>query len=149
MAWQIPPALCFVLEQLYQRDRRVGKGVGTAFPLRPSLSYAVPTRSFASAWTCDRVGTALWLRSRKRMPGWPAPLPTLQLTLAQPPRRWPASRQSYKTFAMARDLRTIAMLSPRLSLRSFTAADAADSFAAATSTVARFMGWDPAPSLEA
>jgi RimJ/RimL family protein N-acetyltransferase len=50
---------------------------------------------------------------------------------------------------MARDLRTINLVSPRLALHSFSAADAPDSFAAATPKIARFMGWDPASSLEA
>ena len=46
----------------------------------------------------------------------------------------------------ASDLRTVALTTGRLSLRSFTAADAADSFAAATPTLTRFMAWDPSPS---
>ena len=45
-----------------------------------------------------------------------------------------------------KDLRAIAIESKRLSLRSFTGADAAESFAAATVVVTRFMGWDPSPS---
>ena len=45
-----------------------------------------------------------------------------------------------------KDLRAVAIESKRLSLRSFTDADAAESFAAATLVVTRFMGWDPAPS---
>jgi RimJ/RimL family protein N-acetyltransferase len=47
----------------------------------------------------------------------------------------------------ASDLRALALTTARLSLRSFTAADAVDSFAAATPTLTRFMGWDPSPSL--
>jgi RimJ/RimL family protein N-acetyltransferase len=50
---------------------------------------------------------------------------------------------------MVPDLRSIALMSARLSLRSFTAADAPESFAASTPTLTRFMGWDPSPSLEA
>jgi RimJ/RimL family protein N-acetyltransferase len=50
---------------------------------------------------------------------------------------------------MTVDLRSIALTSLRLSLRSFTAADAAESFAATTPTLTRFMSWDPSPSLEA
>jgi hypothetical protein len=45
-----------------------------------------------------------------------------------------------------KDLRAVAIESRRLSLRSFTGADAAESFAAATVAVTRFMGWDPSPS---
>ena len=45
-----------------------------------------------------------------------------------------------------KDLRAVAIESKRLSLRSFTGADAAESFAAATLAVTRFMGWDPSPS---
>jgi RimJ/RimL family protein N-acetyltransferase len=50
---------------------------------------------------------------------------------------------------MTVDLRSIALTSPRLLLRSFTPADAPESFAGATPTVTRFMRWDPSPSLEA
>jgi RimJ/RimL family protein N-acetyltransferase len=45
-----------------------------------------------------------------------------------------------------KDLSAVAIESKRLSLRSFTGADAAESFAAATLDVTRFMGWDPSPS---
>jgi RimJ/RimL family protein N-acetyltransferase len=45
-----------------------------------------------------------------------------------------------------KDLRAVAIEYKRLSLRSFTEADAAESFAAATVVVTRFMGWDPSPS---
>jgi RimJ/RimL family protein N-acetyltransferase len=45
-----------------------------------------------------------------------------------------------------KDLRAVAIESKRLSLRSFTGADAAESFAAATVVITRFMGWDPSPS---
>jgi RimJ/RimL family protein N-acetyltransferase len=45
-----------------------------------------------------------------------------------------------------KDLRAVAIESSRLSLRSFTGADAAESFAAATVVLTRFMGWDPSPS---
>src|SRR5215510_94423 len=62
-------------------------GAGTAYPWRPNLSCAVPTRSFASAWMCDRVGTALCLRAWKRMRAWPAPLPTLQGDARSPRQR--------------------------------------------------------------
>src|SRR5262245_43665989 len=47
---------------------------------------------------------------------------------------------------MSRDLSGIALASARVALRSFTAADAAEAFAAATPTLTRFMGWDPSPS---
>jgi RimJ/RimL family protein N-acetyltransferase len=50
---------------------------------------------------------------------------------------------------MTVDLRSIALTSTRLALRSFTAADAPESFAATTPTLTRFMAWDPSPSLEA
>jgi RimJ/RimL family protein N-acetyltransferase len=46
-------------------------------------------------------------------------------------------------------LQSVALTTARLSLRSFTGADAPDSFAASTPTLTRFMGWDPSPSLEA
>jgi RimJ/RimL family protein N-acetyltransferase len=49
----------------------------------------------------------------------------------------------------ARDLTNVSIRSPRLSLRSFTAADAPESFAESTPTLTRFMGWDPSPSLSA
>jgi RimJ/RimL family protein N-acetyltransferase len=45
-----------------------------------------------------------------------------------------------------KDLRAVTIESKRLSLRSFTDTDAAESFAAATMVVTRFMGWDPSPS---
>jgi RimJ/RimL family protein N-acetyltransferase len=45
-----------------------------------------------------------------------------------------------------KDLLAVAIDSKRLSLRSFTDADAANSFASATAAVTRFMGWDPSPS---
>lgn len=51
--------------------------------------------------------------------------------------------------SQALDLRSIALTTSRLSVRSFTAADAADSFAAATPPLTRFMPWDPSPSLSA
>src|SRR3974390_3765032 len=47
------------------------------------------------------------------------------------------------------DLRYVALTSARLTLRSFTAADAAEAFAHATPTVTRFMAWDRSPSLSA
>ena len=50
---------------------------------------------------------------------------------------------------MTNDLRHVALASPRLTLRSFTAADAADAFAHATPAITRFMAWDPSPSLAA
>ena len=46
----------------------------------------------------------------------------------------------------ARDFRSVALATTRLSLRSFTAADAAESFAASTPTLTRFMRRDPSPS---
>ena len=47
------------------------------------------------------------------------------------------------------DLRSIAFSSRRLMLRAATLADAADIHAPVTPPLTRFMGWDPAPSLEA
>jgi RimJ/RimL family protein N-acetyltransferase len=47
------------------------------------------------------------------------------------------------------DLSAIEITSTRLCLRSFKAEDAAESFAEATPTLTRFMGWDPSPSLAA
>ena len=44
------------------------------------------------------------------------------------------------------DLRNVALTSARLTLRSFTAADAGEAFACANPTVTRFMAWDPSPS---
>jgi RimJ/RimL family protein N-acetyltransferase len=46
-------------------------------------------------------------------------------------------------------LSAIEITSTRLCLRSFKAQDAAESFAEATPTLTRFMGWDPSPSLAA
>jgi RimJ/RimL family protein N-acetyltransferase len=45
-----------------------------------------------------------------------------------------------------KDLRAVAIESKRRSLRSFTDADATESFAAATVAVTRFMAWSPSPS---
>jgi RimJ/RimL family protein N-acetyltransferase len=47
------------------------------------------------------------------------------------------------------DLRGIALLSNRLSLRAFTPADAPEIFEAASLAITRFMAWDPSPSIEA
>jgi RimJ/RimL family protein N-acetyltransferase len=47
------------------------------------------------------------------------------------------------------DLSSVSLLSPRLLLKSFTDADAREAFLAATPTIARFMSWEPSPSLEA
>jgi RimJ/RimL family protein N-acetyltransferase len=47
------------------------------------------------------------------------------------------------------DLSSVFLSSERLLLKSFTDNDAREAFLAATPTVTRFMGWDPAPSLEA
>lgn len=49
----------------------------------------------------------------------------------------------------ARDLTSIAFRSARLSFRSFTPADAPESFRHATATVTRFLSWEPYPSLDA
>jgi RimJ/RimL family protein N-acetyltransferase len=49
----------------------------------------------------------------------------------------------------AMDLSSLSLSSQRLLLKSFSSADALEAFAAATPTLTRFMGWDPAPSLEA
>jgi RimJ/RimL family protein N-acetyltransferase len=48
--------------------------------------------------------------------------------------------------AQAMDLGSVEIATERLRLRSFTAADAADSFACATPALTRFMTWDPVPS---
>lgn len=47
------------------------------------------------------------------------------------------------------DLSSVTLSSQRLLLKSFTGDDAREAFAAVTPTVARFMSWEPAPSLEA
>ena len=47
------------------------------------------------------------------------------------------------------DLHRTAFTSDRLSLRAFTADDAQEAFAEATPVIARFMSWDPSPTLEA
>jgi RimJ/RimL family protein N-acetyltransferase len=47
------------------------------------------------------------------------------------------------------DLSSVLLLSQRLLLKSFTGDDARDAFLAATPTIARFMSWEPAPSLDA
>jgi RimJ/RimL family protein N-acetyltransferase len=49
----------------------------------------------------------------------------------------------------AGDLRGTALTSMRLTLRAFSAADAADVSASVTPTLTRFMAWEPSPSLEA
>jgi RimJ/RimL family protein N-acetyltransferase len=46
----------------------------------------------------------------------------------------------------AQDLTNVSIRSPRLLLRSFTAADAPESFANSTPTLTRYMGWDPTPT---
>jgi RimJ/RimL family protein N-acetyltransferase len=48
-----------------------------------------------------------------------------------------------------RDLEDIELASARLTLRSFTATDAGEAFAAVTPGLTRFLGWDPSPSLAA
>jgi RimJ/RimL family protein N-acetyltransferase len=47
------------------------------------------------------------------------------------------------------DLSSISLSSQRLLLKSFAGDDAREAFEAATPAVARFMSWEPAPSLEA
>jgi RimJ/RimL family protein N-acetyltransferase len=47
------------------------------------------------------------------------------------------------------DLSSVSLLSQRLVLKSFTGDDAREAFEAATPTIARFMTWEPARSLEA
>jgi len=47
------------------------------------------------------------------------------------------------------NLSSVSLSSQRLLLQSFTPKDALESFKAQTPTLTRFMGWDPAPSLEA
>ncbi len=46
------------------------------------------------------------------------------------------------------DLSSVSLSSERLLLKSFTGDDAREAFLAATPTIARFMSWEPAPSLE-
>lgn len=46
----------------------------------------------------------------------------------------------------ASDLTSIKLLSNRLSLQTFTPADAPEIFAAVSPTITRFMAWDPSPS---
>jgi len=47
------------------------------------------------------------------------------------------------------DLSSVSLSSQRLHLKSFTGDDAREAFEAATPAIARFMSWEPAPSLEA
>jgi RimJ/RimL family protein N-acetyltransferase len=47
------------------------------------------------------------------------------------------------------DLSSVSLSSQRLVLKSFTSDDAREAFEGATPTIARFMSWEPAPSLEA
>jgi RimJ/RimL family protein N-acetyltransferase len=47
------------------------------------------------------------------------------------------------------DLSSVSLSSQRLLLKSFTGDDTREAFEAATPSVARFMRWEPAPSLEA
>lgn len=47
------------------------------------------------------------------------------------------------------DLSSLSLSSPRLFLKSFASADALEAFEATTPKLTRFMGWEPAPSLEA
>ncbi len=47
------------------------------------------------------------------------------------------------------DLSSVSLSSQRLLLKSFTSDDAREAFLRATPTIARFMSWEPAPSLEA
>jgi RimJ/RimL family protein N-acetyltransferase len=47
------------------------------------------------------------------------------------------------------DLSSISLRSKRLLLTAFVPTDAPEAFAGATPTLSRYMGWDPAPSLEA
>jgi RimJ/RimL family protein N-acetyltransferase len=47
------------------------------------------------------------------------------------------------------DLSSVYLASDRLFLKAFTPADAGESFASATPAITRFMGWEPAPSLDA
>src|SRR5208282_1744025 len=47
------------------------------------------------------------------------------------------------------DLTGVELLATRLSLRTFTSADAPEIFAAVCPTITRFMSWDPSPSLAA
>jgi RimJ/RimL family protein N-acetyltransferase len=50
---------------------------------------------------------------------------------------------------VAMDLSSVSLPSQRLLLKSFTGDDAGEAFLVATPTIARFMSWEPAPSLEA
>jgi RimJ/RimL family protein N-acetyltransferase len=52
-------------------------------------------------------------------------------------------------WAIAMDLSSVSLSSQRLLLKSFTSEDAQEAFLVATPTIARFMSWEPAPSLEA
>ncbi len=47
------------------------------------------------------------------------------------------------------DLSSVSLSSQRLFLKSFASEDAFEAFEATTPTLTRFMGWEPAPSLEA
>jgi RimJ/RimL family protein N-acetyltransferase len=47
------------------------------------------------------------------------------------------------------DLSATTLTSQRLLLRPFSSEDAQESYAAQTSTLTRYLGWDPAPSLDA
>jgi RimJ/RimL family protein N-acetyltransferase len=47
------------------------------------------------------------------------------------------------------DLSSVSLSSQRLLLKAFTSDDAREAFLEATPTIARFMSWEPAPSLEA
>jgi RimJ/RimL family protein N-acetyltransferase len=47
------------------------------------------------------------------------------------------------------DLSRVSLSSQRLLLKAFASGDALEAFTAATPTLTRFMGWDPAPSFEA
>lgn len=56
---------------------------------------------------------------------------------------------SARASEFAVDLSSVSLSSQRLLLKTFTGDDAREAFLAATPTIARFMSWEPAPSLEA
>jgi RimJ/RimL family protein N-acetyltransferase len=56
---------------------------------------------------------------------------------------------SLNPLKFAMDLSSVSLSSQRLLLKSFAGDDAREAFEAATPTIARFMTWEPAPSLDA
>jgi RimJ/RimL family protein N-acetyltransferase len=62
---------------------------------------------------------------------------------------WPAPEATVERRRQLMDLSSTSIRSNRLLLTAFVPTDAPDAFAGATPTLTRYMGWDPAPSLEA